>query len=250
MDTKKIEWLEEKQKLIQAMSGGIEIAFASRTNKQVSPFAFCKDYLQDAIQGFLNKEKRQIYGFTYDPKVHEPIYLRKTKLLVTNSSDNEFGSKIPNCLNFLNRVENHLFISPTKISICEEPPLQYIRPGVYLFEGSGRWLNSPPMISLYTLFIRLGFGYTSDVTFQKFLEELVAEKREAYQKIDRRRLMEAIKGINRILDRGDRNIFHNDIRLNYPAEIKTTTMHNTLGICGFSNNKTKKLFPSWHRGTK
>ena len=245
---KNIEWYNGPgQNLRQAISSGIEFAFASPDNKQVSPFAYCKDYLQDAVQGFLYQKKKTIYGFTYDPVLHHPICLKKTRLLVTNEKDHQFSSKVPNCIDFLNQIEKDLLITKTVAHRCKNPPNKYIRPGIWLFDGSRRWLKSPPMLSMYTLLIRLGFGHPLGSSARETLDKIAAGELKAYQTVDSLRLREAKVGIDFILKKGDRKIFDRNIENNYPKTMRVNTMHNSLGIIGFANERTKKLVPSWHK---
>ncbi len=247
LNMKNIQWyVGDQQNLLQAFSSGVEFSFASPNDIQVSPFAYCKDYLQDAVHGFLTKKTSTIFGFTYDPKKHEPIALNKTKLLVTNSIDFEFSNKIVNCLDFLNQIEKHLKIRKTKAEECDNVPLQYLRSGIWLFEGSKRWINSPPMLSLYTLLIRLGFGHTIGTPFEKTIDGICSGAIKPYQKIDVGRLKKCKSGIKKILRLGDREIFDSKIKNNYPRTVLTRTMHNTMGIVGFSSGRTKSYVPSWH----
>ena len=244
---KTIEWYNgSKQELRQAISSGVEFAFVSPDNKQVSPFAYCKDYLQDAVQGYIHKQKKSIYGFTYDPKVHATIATKKTCLLIANSKDFNFGSKMPNCLDFLHQIESHLKMRKTKVEQCENPPLQYIRCGVWYIDGSARWIKSPPMISMYTLLIRIGFVHTIGENYKKTIDDIISGVKIPYMDCDKCRLKDAKKGIDKILKTGDRVIFGSKIKSNYPAVIKTPTMHNNLGIGGFSLGRTKKYIPFWH----
>lgn len=236
-----VEWYnDEEMSLRQAVTNGIEFSFLSKNNKQVSPFAYCKDYLQDVVHGFLTNKKKSIYGFTYDPKKHQPISITTTKLLVTNFQDPYFSSKIPNCLDFLNQIELELKMTKTSALKADEPPMRYTRCGVWIFQGSRRWLKSPPMISLYTLLIRIGFGHTIGTPFKDTIAEILADKKTPYQPVDRWRLSEAMDGINAILTAGDRKIFHRKIQDNYPDKIAVKIMHDNLGIVGFSCGSTKK----------
>lgn len=248
MEKKIIQWYSGKnQQLRQAISSGVEFSFASNDGKQVSPFAYCKDYLQDAVQGYLYHKKRSIYGFTYDPKVHSPISVRKVRLLAANSSDFSFRDKMQNCLDFINQIEKQLKIPLTIVTECENPPNQYIRGGVWLFEGSARWIKSPPMLSLYTLLLRIGFGHIIGKRSEETINGIVNDSLNSYQSVDKSRLKQAKDGYDRILRVGDRNIFDSKIKNNYPKEIRVNTMHNTLGIIGFSNGATKKYVPIWHK---
>lgn len=248
MKTIDVEWYGGyAQSLNQAVYTGVEFAFLSADNKQVSPFAYCKDYLQDAVFGYLYQRKTGIYGFSYDPLCHPKISLNKTRILVTNSHDYDFKLKLPNCLDFLWQIEKSLHICRTKISACNNPQLKYIRPGVYLFEGSPRWLKSPPMLSLYTLMIRIGFGHVIGCDFQNTMKGIIDGTIKPYLHDDKGKLRDAKKGIDKILKRGDLNIFSRCIKKNYPCTISTNDLHNNSGIAAFGNEYTKRLAPHWHK---
>lgn len=248
MQLKKIEWYDGVvPKLRQSMASGLEYSFLSANNKQIFPFVYCKDYLQDAISAFFANKKRSIFGFVYDPAVHEPIVVDKTSLLIANSNDKDLESKIENCLNFLYQVEDHLKMTRTIVEKVENPPYQYLLGGVYFFEGSKRWMNSPPMISLYSLLIRIGLGHKINTFFKDTIDNIINGKISPYHVPDKLRLKDSKKGINLILDKGDEYIFHEKIEDNYPAKIKVRTMHNTLGIIGFSVGKSNKYMSSWKR---
>ena len=202
--------------------------------------------MQDAIYGHVNKNLVTIFGFAYDPKKHESVCLRKARLLVANKDDFKFGEKIPNSIDFINQIEDKLEIKRSIVFQCEEPPLQYIRGGVYLFEGSSRWLKSPPMISFYSLAIRLGFSHVIGESYEKTIEDIASEKKTAYQPVDNQRLRDAKDGITRILAEGDLNIFSNSTKDNYLPQSSMGVIHNNCGIGGFSKQLTKAYFPAWH----
>lgn len=236
-----------EQKLAQAFSSGLEFAFISADGQQCTTFAFCKDFLQDAIQAYCVQKKRNIYGFEYDPETHPPICLEKTRLAIANSEDDYLDEKIPALVDFIHQIEKKLAISKTVVKQCSNSPLKYIRGGVWILEGSARWLRSPPMISMYTLLIRLGIGHPVGQSYEKTIADISNGRTKAYQDIDRLRLKSALPAIDRIMKHGDRKLFYNKIELNYPKRIRTNTMHNCLGIIGYAENRTKKYMPYWHR---
>jgi hypothetical protein len=244
---KRIEWYTNKQTLYQVYRSGLEYAFVSKDNKQVCPFVYCKDFLQDAIQGHLHQVKRSIFGFVYDPSKHCPLTTEKTRLLLACSSDGHFRYKIPRCLDFVNQVELKLRMRLTIATECAKQPLQYYAGGIWLLEGSRRWMVSPPMISLYTLLLRIGFVHTIGRPYEDTLINIITKHVAPYQNKDRKQLIEAMDGIKRILKHGDRKIFHRDIKANYPANIPVRIMHNKLGIVGFSQMECKAYMPYWHR---
>ena len=242
---KKVVWYEKRQSLNQIYSSGLAFAFVSQKNKQVIPFVLCRDFLQDAIQGFLIGSKRTIYGFHYDPTEDEPIVVDQTRLLVSNSTDSKLAEKIPACLDFLNQIERKLRIPLTRVRECNDPPKKYARSGVWYFEGGGRWIKSPPMISLYTLLIRVGLVHAVGEPFMTTVDKVATGTIKGYMSEDRDRLNQGMKGIKRILEKGDRKIFCKDIKSNYPKTIEVGTMHNSCGIVGFAKGYTQTYFPVW-----
>lgn len=242
---KKIEWCAKSKRLNQALSDGVEYAFVTPKGQQITQFAFCKDYLQDAIQSRVLNKKRGIYGFSYDPKTEPLISFKSTDLLVTNSQDLNLELNIKNCLDFINQVEDHLKIKNTIVFKVENPPLKYLKSGVFYFKGSNRWIKSAPMISMYTLFIRVGLGHKIGTPFKETINGIVSGKLNAYQKVDYTRLKYSLNGISYILDKGDVAIFGKRIRDNYPSKINISTMHNKFGIGNFTEKSNRKKMPQW-----
>jgi len=242
-----ITWYLKTTCLHQAIASGLEFAFLSRDNKQCCPFVLCKDYLQDAIYNQIYKTKKKIYGFQYDAAVENPISLTKTRLLIANSSDKNLRDKIVQCIDFINQIEEKLNMPRTKYEECDDPPLKYKAGGVWLFESNRRWLISPPMISMYSLLIRVGMSHTTGKDFWNTINSIQSDGLKSYQYEDTYRLKYSTAGIKRILDEGDREIFYKEIKKNYPKGTKINTLHNDLGICGFSSGATKYIVPYWHR---
>jgi hypothetical protein len=243
---KMVKWYERKASLNQIFHKELQFALVSKDARQVTPFVLCRDFLQDAIQAHLNKTKRTIYGFTYDAKTDIPICLDRTRLVIANSDDRSLKSKLPNCLEFLHQVEDRLKLTHTRIRECQDPPKKYARGGVWYLEGSGRWMKSPPMISLYTLLVRVGMLHPLGQSFMKTIDDICAGTLKPYQSEDRDRVIGSKDGIKRILEKGDRKIFSRKIEENYPPDVEVGTMHNSCGIVGFSRGYTKSYFPKWH----
>lgn len=244
---KKIEWYKKRCTASQVYTGGLQYALVSPGEKQCSPFVYCKDFLQDAVQAYLLNMRRNIYRFVYDPKEHEPVDLRATRILLGNSSDCYMSEKIPGCLDFINQFEEKLKIRKSQVFECLNPPKRYQNSGVWLFESSRRWIKSPPMLSLYTLLLRLGFVHTLGNDFTQTMKGVRVGKILAYQEQDRSQLKYAQKGIDRILKFGDRRIFHRNIAQNYPRRVSISVMHNNCGIVGFAQEEIKDAFPHWYR---
>lgn len=244
---KKINWLESKRKLNQAINSGVEFAFVTPKGDQITPFAFCKDYLQDAIQAKVLKKTRSIYGFSYNPKIDYPISFKSTDLLITNSKDFDLKLRVNNCLDFIHQAEDILKIKKTVVFKCENPPLKYSRSDVFYFKGSNRWIKSAPMISMYTLLIRVGFGHILGDNIHETIRKIIDKEQAAYQSVDPYKLKCALPGIDYIFKKGDINIFGKRISDNYPESIKVSMMHNRFGIINFMQKNVRKKMPQWFK---
>lgn len=252
---KRIKWLQEcksEKRLAQALASGLEFAFVSSKREQCCRFVLCKDFLQDAIYNQLHQANAEIFGFQYKPSESPPIDLKKTRILLANSKDISLRDKIPACLEFINQIEDKLKIPKTKARECSNPPTIYKRGGVWCFEGSNRWLNSPVMLSLYSLLLRIGFCHELGTDYEQTIlkvktKKKKGEKRKEYQRGDSNKLISSHYGLNRIIKLGDKKIFFKDIKKNYPKNIAITTLHNNLGIVNFSLGLSRCYMPYWHR---
>ena len=171
--------------------------------------------------------------------------------MVANANDSKFKIKIKNALDMVNQVEEKLGIKKSILRECWLPPDNLEKSGVWLFEGSKRWLNSPPMLSLYSLLIRVGCVHTIGVNFEKTINDIISGELKPYQKKDALWLKHAKLGIEKILRLGDRRIFYRHMKDNYP-NLNIDVIHNQLGITGFSADLQDEAkgrsvnVPYWH----
>lgn len=247
MKLRDVEWHKKTKNISQISSNGLEYAFLSNDYKQIHQLVWCKDFLHDAIYGQLTGKKISIYGFSYDPNEHQPLHLDSTRLMLASRKDRDFEKKIKCSLIFLNKIERHLKIFKTKIEKCASPPRHYAKSGVFIFNGSKRWMKSPPMISLYTLLIRVGMVHDPKCTWQETIDAIRNGSLSPYYTYDGNFLKDAKDGMDRIFKFGDRKIFHRDIKENYPDDVNTGRMHNDYGIVGYSKKVTENRCPHWHR---
>lgn len=253
-------------------STGIEYALVSDNNEQIHQFVRCKDFLHDVIHGYVNAQYTSIYGFKYDP-LNSPLLSRKrTKLIVTHAKDSEFGMRLKNhALPLLHQVETALKMSRTKIEMCANIPKFYKRSGIWLLDSSKRWSSAPPMISLFSLLIRIGLVCDSGMSLNSLLLELATGKRKGYygtivahrsdetdEEQDQSQVLQAYDGIMRIMKYGDRKLFGTNILKNYPPIttdqvsldpniVDMFVIHDHCGISSFSKFKNKEIFPHWYK---
>lgn len=246
----------ENYNTAQIYSLGFEFAFmsrniAKRVYEQVTTFVYCKDFLHDALWAFLNKTKVQIYGFKYDYDQDKPLQMNRTVLAFRNSQyvdrEEEFHDQLNNCMEFLQGIERILGFRPTciyKINKSESP--------CWLILGDKRWQLAPALISMYTLFIRVGFHHTLGTKILETIEK--AEKNKLGLPVDfgyagsrdYSYIKTASKGIHAILKSGP-ILFHRQIKDNYPKALRNNGLHDSYGIVGFSNGLGKEIMPYWFR---
>lgn len=249
-----IQWLEPKinEKILQIYSKGVEFALVSENYEQCHSFVWCKDFLHDAVYSTLNNKPIEIYRFKFNPTINPNPCLKSIKLLLANSKDKKFKEKIPACLDFINQIEEQMKIKKTIIKECDNIPNIYKNSGVFLFEGSKRWIQAPPMISLYSLLLRVGFSHIKGTSFKDTIDGIYSKAIKPYQKNDRKWLMDSELALEKILRLGDRKVFYRNIKENYPNKFTIDIVHNKLGIIGFSTDILLSLagasvvFPSWH----
>lgn len=244
---KTIKWLETKKKSIaQIYDSGMEYSFVSDGLKQSHEFVYCKDFLQDAVHGSLNERDASVYGFVYDHK--NKLCNKKTRILLTNRSDKKFGESMKKIIDFVNQFAKKLHLKPTKAYPVSNPPKKYEKCGVFLTEGSVKWMNSPPLLSMYTLLLRCGGSHTIGNDCMATVEGINNWTVNSYGQEDGLQITEALPGIKDILKLGYRPFFYIDDKKNYPEEVDTDTMHESGGIVSFSSAyQYDPICPYWHR---
>ena len=256
---RRVAWHPKTNQICQIPKEGIEYALVSEDYRQIHQLIWCKDFIQDAIYGHINQKLVEIYGFQYDPKICPPVYMKQLQLMVTNWKDENFASKIfENCQSFLHEIESRLKIKKTVIEKCCNPPARYRKAGVFLLNGSKRWMHAPPMVSLYTLLIRVGLVHPKGQEALETIDQVKNGILKPYnwqpaKDSDSDVIINAYAGIKRILSNGDRRLFYRDIKRNYPANnyqgvpFSVFQMHDHCGMIGFSTARNKEDFPRWHK---
>lgn len=257
MKMKKVDvtWSPAKKSLSQMYSSGIEYAFLSEKYEMIHQPVYCKDYMQDAIAGFLCNKKMTIYGFTYDPKTDIPIYLKKTRLLITDMSFHDLEAHIPASLEFIRQIESELKMIRTNVKKVNEVPDKYKKTGAFVYDGSPRWMISPPMISLYTLLIRVSLKHKINTPYMDTINGIISGKIDVTQNSDKYQISSAIKGLQNIIKYSDKIIFNKKPIDNYSKNkkaLEVDTMHNHMGIVAFSSDKysVNAHFPEWYEKIK
>lgn len=254
-------WHPRTLKISQIPKKGLEYAFVSEDYTQIHQLVWCKDFMQDVVFGYIHKKQVDIYGFSYNPKVCSPLYLDKTRVMLNSYKDLNFEPKVLlNLKDFLHQIEDRLKMSHTVFEKVANPPHHYRRTGVFLLNSSKRWMKAPPMMSLYTLLLRTGLLHTPGDDFLETLRKVREREIPGYFDYDRHEkdyqlLVDGQRGIETILQYGDRKLFFADIKKNYPVrhnglKVSIYTIHDNWGLLGFSRRNTRFAFPRWHRFDK
>lgn len=253
----KVKFGGNYKKTAQIYSLGYEFAFMSQKNKhsafeQATPFIYCKDFLHDALWAFLNKTHVSIWSFRYDFKKDKPLLISSTALCLRNTQfidiPDDFHSMLAPCMEFLHLCEESLgFENFTEIYQVEnkESPC-------WLLIGDAGWQHAPTMISLYTLFIRLGCFHKPGDTLKKTLSRAekgsikIGSDSEYAGNNDCKYVKQGRKGIDVILKHG-LDVFHPKQIDNYPKNLKENGLHDNYGIVNFTARRPEKVVPYWYR---
>lgn len=248
---REIEWINKAGAFNQVYTTGLEYAFCNLDFKQLMPWVLCKDFLHDTIFTYLNKSQFNLFGYNYAPSKEEILNLRRMRLLVTNKSDLELSLKIENSVDLVNQLEKEMGVpSLSRVFSCPKPPKRYEKCGVFMFSGSGHWLLSPPLISLYTLMVRVGFSHSSGKDFRETIDKIISGEIKPYQSGvgthgDQFQLKDAKPGIDRLIKEGYQKIFGSDMRANFPPGLPESEMHDYFGIGSFTKELSKPYVPHW-----
>lgn len=255
MDVIKVEWNKTKPSLNQIYSRGFEMALVGKNKDdslvQATPFVLCKDYFQDAVNAQINNKKQAIYGFSYNPETCPPVMTDRIRLAIGNAADSTLGEKIPSILDLLNQAERKLKLIRSKAFSIETPHSKYEgKGGNFLIEGSIKWMIAPPMLSLYTLLVRLGLSHKIGKDFWESLKDITENKTTLYASgtsgsNDVGYLKQAMPVIKKIFEFGYTKIFYLNAKDNYPNNIPVEKLHNSFGIVGLATNSCASEMPYW-----
>lgn len=250
----RVEW-GKNYDTAQIYSKGFEFAFMSRRPRarifrQATTFVYCKDFLHDALWGFLHGKSVSIYDFKYNPKKDEPLNLDRTALAFRNTAykgkATDFHDKRAACLEFLQAVDQKLGFRPSQVH-----RIPHDGGPCWLILGDKRWQHSPTMLSFYSLLIRVGFfhqeGDKPEETISRAEKGKIKISSSGYAgNKDCSYVKQARKGIDLILKHGI-SIFHKSQRDNFPRSVDTYELHDNFGIVHFTRREPAEYMPHWYR---
>lgn len=211
---------------------------------QCFPFIHCREYLNDAIWYGVNK----VTEFTtFGVTVHNyraPASTATRVLLANNLDEKKFPARCRAAVKFVNYFERKMGLLPTELRECVDPPKKLHR--VFLAEGSRMWQLAPPMISLYSLLLRVGMVHDPKTAPPKTIQKVKAGEIKPYQAADARQLVHAEKGIEWVMgEPGFRKLFGRNRKPNYPKHVPTDDIHSECGIVGLAHRYCEDNMPNW-----
>lgn len=238
-------YTDAEARLSEIYSTGFQIAFVSPDDKACHAWVLCKDFLNDAIWASLHNKPVSIYSFHYDPKSQPGLSLDPVRLIVrdkTIKSGADFDKRIRQSIKFLNIVERlHEFPQSTAEKV------NYGKTGsnVWMFTCPKQWIHAPPMISLLTLYIRIGCNYPGGGHLNaaiKFYKQELAGKADRQSSNDAGYLKQSRK-MRLLIMKHKLGIFKPNMSDNYPSGVDIHTVHNNWGIVNCSKDAgMKKLW--------
>lgn len=218
---------------------------AKNGRAQCHEWVKCRDYLNDVIRTALTGWDTKIYGFSYSKENNPMPDLTKMRMLVTKQGMSNaeevtaFRKKIRHALMMVNHFEKMAKLSLSKVWEVDLEGYSGKKKPVFMFYGSGIWLKSPFLVSMYTYLIRLGdkeFEFKDNKELKKRMEALGAKfkKGEAsvYKDVDAKYAAELWNRLELIMkhrkvlfpakERGFHELYFNSLDIN--------TFHNQTGI--------------------
>lgn len=223
---------QNRSVLAEGRNYGFSMAFCKVLSdnqlETISPITACKDFLNDILYTEKTQKKIGVYGLhtSYSGIFKDENYFYMVgKVLPTKyggnyatyDRDKEFalGNK-DGLLSFINQFEDKLKIDLTEILECENDK------EIVIFKVPIEWANSPYMISLYGLIVRIGLWYKYE-DLEKYLNNFTYDNRDLFNAKNLLASIEKLKKIVNIYKPYDYNILNN---------ITPNTIHN-FGIQSF-----------------
>lgn len=223
-----INWktISKQDKIIQLYKKGVQFSLLSSEHDQCHPFVWCKDFLKDVVFSSVNNKEINLYNFKYSPQKDPSPCLSKLKILVLETHNLKFKNNVFNCIDFLNQIEQKIFLKKSKVLECKSPPY---KSKVFYFEADSFWIRSPYVISFYCYLIRLGLLHNLKDNFYTTLEKVKLGFIKSFNKTDKINA----NFVKKIIESIHSNMFSDDIKENYPISLGIDTIHNSFSISEF-----------------
>lgn len=221
------KWHDEGN-LAQIYSSGLEYAFVNEKGEQCHPFAYCKDYLQDAVWATIHKCQVNIHGFDYKHGRNPDLDMNATRIALRLKGNKEFKEMCLKAHEFIKQIDKDQGFLPTRLYYGGA--YKDGKDDVYVFIGDKMWMYSPVLISLYTLCLRVGLNYEGGDWREHFgnASKYIGSNDKSYTS-------SAKKALDKVIGQTPGEIFAPTIEANYPKDAPTSELHHASGIVTFAN---------------
>lgn len=247
------KWKEDKS-MSEIYHKGVQFALISSDGQQIHPFVYCKDFLQDAIMAYVNKSSASIYGFSYNIKTDAPIDMKNTIIALRHKGkdQDEMKKRAKKARRFINEIDKEMGFEPTRLvyggefptkQIVTSKPVKPEKVDVWVFVGDKKWQFSPTMISLYSMFLRMGLSYNRLATPNGWRDHY--DNGKFLTQNDRSYARRAKAKLDLIIGKDPVEIFAPTMIENYP-QVNVSEMHNYSGIVSFAEaSVTASIKEKW-----
>ena len=229
------KWFDDRR-MSQIYSSGLEFAFVSAEGEQCHPFAYCKDFLQDAIWAEINETKVSIFSFSHVHGENPPVDMEKTRLAVRFKGKKEMAEMCEKSLRFLHEADKAFDFEPSEMLYGGK--YKDGADDIYVFVGDKKWMYSPVMISLYSLLVRIGMTYEEGDWRAHF------ESASKYVGSNDKRYAEsAKKTLDVLVGKRMEDVFADEMAKNYPVGSNgglVAGMHGSSGVVAFGKGTINK----------
>ncbi len=171
----------------------------------ITPFSMCKSYTQDQYYYYFTDYKN-FSGNGY------AVPLKSMNLLLTVYQPNNFIEKAQD---LLWQIEKQLGIPESEIQEVDHKSeyAQKSNRNMFFFKANKAWYTCIPLISLYTLLMRIANHHYVGASFWESIAQLINDPRVGSS--DRSYLKSSMVGIEHIVQQGYKNLFHENAKQNY-----------------------------------
>jgi len=239
--------------IYQSVSG-FQFAFVSKDMRQCHGWVTCRDALLDAI--FKAVKKQRTWLGVYDPKRMPLFDMSNLRIIITGDIVTE--RRIENLQEFLNKVEAKLGFKKSTIEEVDG----IIHNGVkckgkiFLIVGDKKWMHAPPLISLFSLYIRIGLFHIKGSSYDDTIGRVKKGKESSFFGFKYRTNISGVRANDPSYLRSTRKLrllimehgiklFSKEMKNNYNTEAYGIV--DTAGVWDWKCNLNKHPDAAWKR---
>jgi hypothetical protein len=231
-------WTSPSSVYVPSFLDQVQFGFVSENASIVGRTHSCRDYLIDLLIRQINGA--DFYTLDYVHQLGPRVCLMQMRLSVIRR--NIHDDDVERTLDLVHQMEDLLNIRPRSMVRTLKFSDSNFGP-IMLWLGSKEWLIAPPMVSLYSLLIRVGQWHIVGNKWDQTWSDCIQTERSSR---DWTNLSSGRLGIDRLIGDGIVATFGTDIKRNYPLTEDHNT-HGYYGLSSFTSKSCKHLCPHWYK---